>query len=320
MARDMVAALQAFEERIRTRPGCNELGAWCRETIDLLARERCDTVDELAYKLRQHQKGTAVLRAKGVMTALFLDLEGEADLRPYRRAVRGMIDFEDLALPDSGQMNVPSRAFCITYNYDRCLEAAIFQEVVASGRGAQQGYSNSDLEVRVQRLVNSGLDTMRERIEAVDTTRFAVLKMHGIVGSVWDYDYPTGEPLCDFGRAAINDRILAAFRRDHSRESPTLIVFPWEVNDPPPFATTFVQETNRAATAFFSSVVELNFVGYSFHPLNAPRLDALLTNSPRLRVIQVHDPSPRTKRTLDALVARLNLDVQVIHHDEGWQP
>jgi hypothetical protein len=78
---------------------------------------------------------------------------------------------------------------------------------------------------------------------------------------------------------------------------------------------------DRAAAAFFSRVVELNVVGYSFHPLNASRSEALLTHSQRrLRVIQLHDPSSRAKRTLDALLARLHLSVQVVHHDEGWQP
>lgn len=186
LARDMPTAIEAFTGRLAKRPDTVELRAWCEETVEMMARERCETVDELAFVLRQRNGGQAVLKAKAVITALFLDLERDADLGAYRRLARAMIDFTDLGLPADGEMDVSTKAFCITYNYDRCFEAAIYQEVAASGRGREDGYSDSDAEVRVQRLINSGLDTMRERYQPIDTTRFTLLKMHGLVGTLWD--------------------------------------------------------------------------------------------------------------------------------------
>ena len=68
------------------------------------------TVDELSHDLRQHDDGLLVLQAKGIMTALLLDLERTADLSVYRRAVRTMIDANDLALPPEGTASRRTRS------------------------------------------------------------------------------------------------------------------------------------------------------------------------------------------------------------------
>lgn len=177
------------------------------------------------------------------MTALFLDLERSADLRVYRRAVRGMIDTTDLALPPEGEMRVPTRAVCINYNYDRCLAAAMYRAIadIRSGRGAE-------MELRVQRLLNSGASTMSEQIYPIDATRFADLRMHGLAGTqVADHDKESpvrGLALDDFGKIAISDALLSGFDVRRNDLASTMIFFPWEKHLPE-HVKTLIDATDR---------------------------------------------------------------------------
>jgi hypothetical protein len=320
LAKDIPAAIKDFVGRIQQRPECGALHEWCDETLVLMQQERCATLDELAFALRERDRGQAVLRAKAVMTALFLDLEKAANLASYRRAVRAMVDFTDLGLPPDGAMDVPSSAFCMTYNYDRCLETAILKEVTESGRDRSKGYTASDIEVRLQRLINSGLDTMRERYEPIDTTRFALLKMHGIIGSLWDDHYPSGRPLCDFGKIAVDDSLLHAFERDHHRKSPTMIFFPWELSDAADWARKLIEETDRAAVELLSGVEELKIAGYSFHDFNRPRFERLIRSAKRCKVIDLYDISEESWLRLKSLKTRLGLAAELLWHKDGWSP
>ena len=320
LAKDIPPAIKEFIARLDQRHDCGVLRTWCDETLVLMEQEHYATLDELAFVLRERDGGRAILRAKAVMTALFFDLERQADLTAYRRAVRAMIDFADhLALPADGTMRVPSAAFCMTYNYDRCLEAAIYHEVRATGRSPETGYFGN-VEVGVQRLINSGCDTMKERYEPIDTSRFAVLKMHGLVGTFWEHEYPSGKALSDFGKVAISDELLLGFERDPPRASPTMIFFPWETKNASEWTRPLIMETGRAAKAFLSNVEELKIVGYSFHDLNRPRFESLIANARKCRVIDLYDPSEESWLRLKSLTTRLGLSAELLRHEDGWNP
>ncbi len=320
LAKGVVAAIERLAERLQGRGDSAELQQWCGETQALMTTHGCSSIDELAFVLRNEDRGQAVLRAKAVMTALFLDLESEAGLTDYRRAVRGMIDLTDLALPENGQMRVPSSAFCISYNYDRCLEAAIYREVLAAGRTPSKGYGTGQLEVRVQRLINSGCNTMKEQFETIDTSRFALLKMHGTIGTLWDHDYPSGKPLCDFGKVTVNDELLAAFKRDDSRHSPAMIFFPWEIKSVSVAIRPLIEDTDRAAKALLADVEQLTVIGYSFHQFNSQRLEGLLANAKKCKVIDIYDPSAESHRRLGSLKESLGLRAKIVWHSDGWNP
>jgi hypothetical protein len=275
------------------------------------------TVDELALELRRQDDGRVVLHAKAIMTALLLDLERSADLRVYRRAVRAMIDPTDLKLPPEGAMHVPTRAVCINYNYDRCLPAAMYMAIAEtrSGRGAET-------ELRVQRLLNSGVSTMSERIFPIETSRFADLRMHGLVGTqIDDHDRESpvrGLALDDFGRASISDSLLNAFDVRRNDLPGTMIFFPWEKHLPE-HVKTLIDATDRAAVAFLSQVKEIRVVGYSMSEMNASRLDRLLQAARNCRVVSVSDPSEDVLKRVDATFARVGLAPKLIHH-RTWDP
>lgn len=320
LAKAVIPAITEFIPRLEQLRSCQNLRAWCLATLKLMTQHNCETVDELAFVLRESGGGQAVLQAKAVISALFFDLESRADLANYRRAVRAMIDFTQLSLPLDGRITVPSRGFCITYNYDRCLERAIYDEVLAAGRSPSHGYTTGDVEVRVKRLLNSGLNTMRERLEPIDTSRFAVLKMHGTIGTLWEDRYLAGEPLYDFGRVQVSDQMLAAFQRDHRRASPSMILFPWEANDAHDTMKRLIEETDRAARLMLADVEELKIVGYSFHAFNQGRLEALLSHARNCKIIDLYDPGEEPYLQLQSLSSRLALGAKVLFHRSSWNP
>jgi hypothetical protein len=273
------------------------------------------TIDEFAFVMRTADSGRHVPIAKAVMSALFLHLERTADLGQYRRAVRSMIDFTDLALPGTGPMSVPSTAFCLDYNYDRCLPAAIYLEVVAANRGR-----GAETESRVHRVLNSGLDTMKERLTTVDTSRFADLKMHGMVGTsvseLGDADPVRGLILDEFGRHEATDDILNAVLAGGDEASKTMIFFPWETRLPG-LVRKLIDETDRAARQYLDRVELIRAIGYSFHDHNAPRLNRLLAAASRCRVIEVYDPSLAAVNNAQSLAARMESRPKVVHYS-GW--
>ena len=159
LAAGMRDAIRTFVTSLEERPDCQRLREAGENVLRQMIERGYRTVDELSHDLRQHDDGRLVLHAKAIMTALLLDLERTADLSVYRRAARTMIDANDLALPPEGEMRVPTRAVCINYNYDRCLPAAMYRAIAESRSGP-----GADTELRVQRLINSGVSTMSERI------------------------------------------------------------------------------------------------------------------------------------------------------------
>lgn len=316
LASQMRNAVVQFVERLPETAATGSLRRWTADVIALMERHRAQTIDELAFTLRTEANGLTTLRAKGVLTALFLDLENRDRLDHYRRAMRGWIDWTQLRLPeDQDRISVPSRCFALTYDYDRVLEAALFEEFRISRQ------VKLELEDRFQRLLNNGLNTMRQKVVPIDVGRFTILKMHGMIGTMWERPGLAARlPIEDFGKAVISDELLAEFRRDSAAASPTMIAFPWELPDLHDEMRAFVQETDRAAAAFLRRARVLHVVGYSHHPLNAGRLDGLLANAQGLRVLSVIDPDEVSFRRAEEVVARLGLNCDVRWEESTWPP
>jgi hypothetical protein len=315
LAAGMTDAIRTFVASLDGRPRCERLRE-TGETILRLMKERgYRTLDELSYEARGEDNGHIVRRAKAIMTALLLDLERSADLSLYRRAVRTMIDATDLALPPEGEMKVPTRAVCLNYNHDRCLPAAMYRSIAEgrSGRGAET-------ELRVQRLLNSGVSTMSERLFEIDTSRFADLRMHGLVGTyldAHDHESPVrGSTLDAFGQVAIGDDLLSAFERGEMAS--TMIFFPWEKHLPD-HVKTLIRNTDRAAASFLERVKEIRVVGYSMNEMNAPRLDRLLRAAQHCKVVTVWDPSEEVAKLVDAAFFRVGMSPKLIHLP-AWNP
>jgi hypothetical protein len=161
---------------------------------------------------------------------------------------------------------------------------------------------------------------MRERYEPIDTTRFSILKMHGRIGTLRKHNRVGGKPVCDFGKVPVSDDLLRAFQRDHWRESPTMIFFPWEASGAPDWTRALIEGTDRAAEAFLAGVEELKIVGYSFHDLNRPRFERLLAKARGCKVIDLYDPSEESWLRLQSLTRRLNIPAKPLWHKGGWQP
>lgn len=317
LAGGMTDALRGFVSALKNRPDCRRLHEIGEDVLHRMTNGGYRTIDELAFELRGQDNGRITLCAKAIMTALLLDLERSADLRVYRRALRAMIDPTDLALPPEGKMRVSTRAICINYNYDRCLSAAMYMAIAEarSGRGAET-------ELRVQRLLNSGVSTMSERIFPVDTTRFADLRMHGLVGTELDeHDEESpvrGPALDDFGRVTISDALLEAFDPRRDQLASTMIFFPWEKHLPER-VRSLIDATDRAAVTFLSQVSEIRVVGYSMSEMNAARLDRILRAASSCKVVSVSDPSLEVVKRVDATFARVGLAPKLIHHS-AWDP
>lgn len=310
-------ALQTFAASLAGREDCRRLKASAENLMTLMEKRGCRTIDELAFELRGQDQGRVVLEAKAVMTALFIDLERTANLATYRRAVRTMVDLNDLALPPDGEMRVPTRAICLNYNYDRCLAAAMYLEIAEprSGRG-------SETEVRVQRMMNAGVSTMTGRIFEIDTSRFADLRMHGMLGTHLD-DLDDESPvrglfLDDFGRVPVSDKILSGFDGGHRERPSTMIFFPWETHLPKK-VRELITATDSAAAAYLSRVREVRIVGYSMNELNASRLDRLLEHAVACRAVTIHDPSPDVAKRVEAAFARAGPIPRLIQHS-SWEP
>jgi hypothetical protein len=190
---------------------------------------------------------------------------------------------------------------------------------IADGRRNGRG---AETELRVQRLLNSGASTMSERLFPIDATRFADLRMHGLVGTQLD-DHDKESPvrglaLDDFGRAAISDSLLTAFDVRRNDLASTMIFFPWEKHLPE-HVKALIEGTNRAAAAFLSQVKEIRVVGYSMSEMNASRLDRLLQAASNCRVVSVWDPSEDVRKRVEATFARVGLTPKLIHHGP-WDP
>jgi hypothetical protein len=316
LAAGMTDAIRTFVASLDDRPRCERL----RETGETILRLMKDrgyrTVDELSYEVRSEDNGRIVRYAKAIMTALFLDLERGADLGRYRRAVRTMIDANDLALPPEGEMRIPTRAICLNYNHDRCLPAAMYRSI-AEGRSGL----GAETELRVQRLLNSGASTMSERLFDIDTTRFSDLRMHRLVGTYLDDrddESPVrGQALDAFGKVEISDDLLLPFETPGELAS-TMIFFPWE-NHLPRRVKTLIENTDRAAASFLTRVKEIRVVGYSMSEMNAPRLDRLLGNAQQCKVVTVWDPSDDVAKLVEAALFRVGLSPKILHFPV-WNP
>ena len=56
LAKDIASAMECFIARLSERQECAELSAWCKETLDLMAHENCQSLDELAFVLRERDR------------------------------------------------------------------------------------------------------------------------------------------------------------------------------------------------------------------------------------------------------------------------
>jgi hypothetical protein len=289
LASGFVSALDEFgKSLVEFGKNCERLKTCVHQTVELLRRERAQTVDTLVARLaseahdfsrilpQQHRLklDQQIQDAKIATFALFMDLERKASETGLPR-YQNFLDELFGNSTDWLQASQKSSTHVLTFNYDRLFEMAFISRF-RPDTGQYPLYG--------KRSLNSGLDYVSGDGIDVDPARFAFLKLHGSVGIRVRNEESTGpryytcyDGLPGDDRKPINDEMFfakASNPNPYERDPEPLIVFPTEK----PFVAEgtktllsfrkYVPAIWEEAKRLVAEATQIWAIGYRFAPMD----------------------------------------------------
>lgn len=330
LARDFVAALKDFADVLGQRTNCKRLQACVVNTVSLMEHHQSPTVDRLVLRIveklnlqRQslgivvtnshhelvRQEQDQILDAKLATVALFL----EREIKARRSGLQGYRDFLNTIFGGDRSPSVlkSTATRVLSFNYDRLFEIA-FGEFFKS---------DFNMSLYGQPWLNSGISFSHNEAEAVDISRFCLLKLHGTAGaSVAQFDGQTWygwyanlnhtDTLVDDSLFWPPDSEPSRFRWENPEP---LIAFPFEKDRARSGGTSFRFDNylrsvwgHREHLGYAEQLVQeaerIWVIGYSFDPNDRKALLALLRKSDCEIIVR-----NRTKEGADAICEDLRL-------------
>jgi hypothetical protein len=321
-ARDFASALEAFSKEQLVSDNCQKLRTLVTETVDLLRREKVQTLDALAARLGSESQGSQsysltqtqkqmlrrqVGNARIATAALFMYLEKNAKQVGLPRYDYFLTELFGNST-DWAKASRNSNANILTFNYDRLFEMA-FIDRFKCDTGLHPLYGKS--------LLNSGLDYVQGNSFGVSPDQFAFLKLHGSVGvrareegdhNPQIYTYYDGLPGDE--QTLIDDERFFAYSQNvnpYEHDPEPLIVFPHEK----PFVTagtktllsfrSYIPNVWAEAKRLISEATEIWAIGYSFAPMDRADVLDLFRSTTKCKKLIVQN----TPGTAEMICARL---------------